>query len=289
MPERSSLRPTVIDLALDDDALRPACVGVLDSLSPTLALVNHGCEAKLRDLAAAMRRRIGGVGGSAVGDQPVAQQAHDIDGTLAPKAEDVRGCLRNVCMRVLGIALGDGALDATLAARGLEVHGRLCLREYPREREAADADASVPDIAAASHEGEPDGGPVPRLGAHCDNTLLTLLWADGPGLEVLDPSRANDWAPEAVLRYGLPTMGETSEMAELRHDQWAAIDLDWTRDPLLLTVGTAWLSNELVAAACPARCAVLHRVVVPPGRARHSLPFLVDLVPRVTESPPQSA
>ena len=197
----------------------------------------------------------------------MAQQAHDIDGTLAPKAEDVRGCLRNVCMRVLGIALGDGALDATLAARGLEVHGRLCLREYPREREAADADASVPDIAAASHEGEPDGGPVPRLGAHCDNTLLTLLWADGPGLEVLDPSRATDWAPEAVLRYGLPTMGETSEMTELRHDQWAAIDLDWTRDPL-----SSPSARALERARCgrrPARCAVLHRVVVPPGRARH--------------------
>ena len=43
---------------------------------------------------------------------------------------------------------------------------------------------------------------------HCDSTLLTLLWADAPGLQVLEPRRAEalGWRPQHVLGLGLPTM-----------------------------------------------------------------------------------
>ena len=50
-----------------------------------------------------MRSRID-AGGEA---SSVTQQAHDIDSALAPAADSLRGCLRAVCLRVLGIALAD--------------------------------------------------------------------------------------------------------------------------------------------------------------------------------------
>ena len=276
--EPSAVRPSTLDLSLSDEALRPACTSALSSLTPMLALVNHGCEAKLRDLAEAMRTTIanrqtneamqgrGGADGVAVDGVAVPlQQAHELDGHVAPAADALRACLRGVCMRVLAIALDDPALGATLAARKLDVQGRLCLRAYPCA--AGDGAEAAP------------AAPSQRLGAHCDSTLMTLLWADAPGLEVLDPVKAADWTPDAVMRYGLPTMGELSEPACLREDQWARVHLDWSADPLLLTVGTSWLRHELMQTA-PARCAVLHRVVLPDGtRGRHSLPFLADLVP----------
>ena len=273
------MRPPVLDLSLDDETLRPACVEGLDTMSPMFAIVNHGCESKLRDLAASMRTQI------AKGPTTTcAQRAHDIDGELAPVGQSVRECLRGVCLRVLGIVLGDRAVEASLADRGLDLQGRLCMREYPANPAAMAAAASSNGV---THDG--CRSQAPRLGAHCDNTLLTLLWSDGPGLEVLDPARADGWTRDQVLQYGLPTMGEVSEIAELRSDQWALVDLEWANHPLLLTIGSAWLSNELVSSVCPARCAVLHRVVLSPERARHSLPFLVDLVPLAATGEPGEA
>ena len=76
-------------------------------------------------------------------------------------------------------------------------------------------------------------------------------------------------------------MGDMENPTELREDQWATVDLPWSQNPLLFTVGTSWLTAELTS-ACPARCAVLHRVVLPTQRVRHSLPFLADLVSRST-------
>ena len=105
--QSTGMLPTVLDLSLDDDSLRPACVAGLDTISPTFAIVNHGCESKLRDLAASMCAQIAeGPATTSV------QQAHDIEGDLAPMGHSVRECLRGVCLRVLGIALGDRAVEA---------------------------------------------------------------------------------------------------------------------------------------------------------------------------------
>ena len=204
-----------------------------------LEIINHGCESKCRSLAAAVKKGIRHDDGSIP-----PQQAHELDNeALAPP---LKQCLRGVCLRVLRIVLNDPSLAQSLAAQNLDVQGRLCLREYP------------PAVSPAA--------PPQRLGAHCDSTLMTLLWADGPGLEVLDPIKAADWQPKDILLYGLPTMGAIGdEPAELRDDQWARVELDWSRDPLLLTIGTSWLTNELVSSRAPAKCAVLHRVVLPSG------------------------
>ena len=49
--------------------------------------------------------------------------------------------------------------------------------------------------------------------------------------------------------------------------------MPWSEGTLLLTVGLEWLQSD---ALLPMECAVLHRVVVPDGRERLSLPFLVN-------------
>ena len=276
---------------MSDSALRPTCLRALNSLTPMLSLVNHGCEKKLRALGEAMQAQV-------VGDdsKDYAQQAHDISGELAPAAAEVRDCLRSVCLRVLTIA--DASLAESLHERRLDLRGRLCLREYPKLADAPpqqspaaeSAPAPAPARAAAAEA-------APRLGAHCDSTLMTLLWADAPGLQVLEPERAAalGWRPQHVLGLGLPMMipladaedGEASsaEPPPLTDAQWAHVEHDWARDPLLLTVGASWLSSDLMRERCPARCAALHRVALPPGvQQRHSLPFLADLVPAEDET-----
>lgn len=259
-----ALHPPALDLSRPDAELRPICAAALQSLTPALEVLNHGCEQRLREMAAAAQHTIT----RDADGPPPPQQAHDLDGSLAPDAEALRGCLRRVGLRVLGLALGvdEPSLVASLGADELDLEGRLCIRAYAG---SVDAASSPPP-------------PTQRLGAHCDSVLLTLLWSDAPGLEVLDPVAASEWTPEAVLSYGLPTMGDASEPAMLRDDQWARIELDWAKQPLLFTVGTSWLRHPLTTARAPARCAALHRVCVPTTAAtpRHSLPFLADLVPR---------
>ena len=322
----TTLTPPELDLSRSDAELRPLCLTALSSLTPVLSLVNHGCEAKLRTLSLAMQQSIKQQqqqqqqqrATSSDGDElePYAQQAHEFaeHAALAPAATEVRSCLRAVCQRVLAIA--DPALDEPLLRQcGLDVQGRLCLREYPKLPSADEAGRSLPEAAErapaeapasarTSLQAPPPPPPPPRLGAHCDSTLMTLLWADAPGLQVLEPARAEalGWRPQHVLGLGLPMMAPLAadsddaggseedgaaapaEPPPLTDEQWAYVALDWARDPLLLTIGASWLTSDLVRERCPARCAALHRVVLPSGsHARHSLPFLADLVPREDE------
>eukprot|EP00965_Chrysotila_dentata_P133230 4406074-Pleurochrysis_carterae.AAC.1 len=46
---------------------------------------------------------------------------------------------------------------------------------------------------------------------------------------------------------------------------------------LLLSVGMEWLNCAPLMEALPVECAVLHRVAVPSGEERLSLPFLVNV------------
>jgi hypothetical protein len=179
------------------------------------------------------------------------QRACDLDGPLAPLAESAREELTNLTYRVLGILVGGD--PRTTAGLG-RLEGRLCLRAYPKQTEQ-----------------------TVRLGAHCDATLLTLLWSDAPGLEVMDDrTLAPDWEPSDVMSYGLPSMAGAPKM--LREEQWAQVDLPWEDGCLLLTVGTAWMGCAEQVQLPPARSAVLHRVVTLRGVERVSLPFLVDRV-----------
>jgi hypothetical protein len=286
----TTLSPPELDLARPDAELRPTCLSGLSSLSPCFSIVNHGCEAKLRALARAMQRRIERRDGARVQQQAHEFADHD---ELAPAAAEVRSCLRSICLRVLSIA--SAGMAEALRERELDVAGRLCLREYPKLPEEAAAPGSAPPQQPAEPPPAEEAPPPPRLGAHCDSTLMTLLWADAPGLQVLEPRRAEalGWRPQHVLGLGLPMMAPLADDADddgeggaaapdpppLKNEHWAYVEHDWARDPLLLTVGASWLSHELVRERCPARCAALHRVVLPPGvTQRHSLPYLADFV-----------
>lgn len=163
-PSERGIRPHILDLSRDDVELHDdATAALTQTLTPMIGLVNHGCEVLCRELADAMRKRIRADGGL----DGVRQQACELDGECAAAADDLRACLRGVCLRTLRIVLKDPNIETSLAARSLDVEGRLCLRAYPA-------------VADAGERSE-------RLGAHCDSTLLTLLWSDGPGLEVIQP------------------------------------------------------------------------------------------------------
>lgn len=240
MEPPTTITPVALDMRLPDESLRETGRAAMrDTLTPMLAVHHHGCSEQLAELATRARARHSLDDGSTLPPQ----SACDFDGPLEPLAEVARAKLTALCTRLLEILTGE--------APALE--GRLCMRTYPQ-------------------------GETPlRLGAHCDNTLFTLLWTDGPGLQVMHPERAREWTPQRVMAYGLPTLGDADEAVALREDQWATVELPWAEGPLLLTLGCAWLSSPL-AAALPVECAVLHRVVAPP-RDRHSIPFLVDLKP----------
>lgn len=283
-------RRTVVPLGVDmrqPGCLRDVCARALQgTISPMLVLYNHGCEEACADLAACAREHL-----LRRTDQTHLQRAHHLEGPCAVKADALRRCLLDkVCEPVLDACLAPKAQESVhgtareiLAQAGLELCGRLCLREYPHQ----------PSVTGV------------RIGAHLDSTLMTLLWADGPGLEVLSPLKlpfgqtshtasaaggegsAGPWTGKQVMSIGFP--GLDGICREVREDEWAAVMLSgeacWGPGPLLLTIGSDWLSFPPTAVGLPVESAVLHRVAVPVDYARDrlSLPFLVTLSPAVQE------
>ena len=74
----------------------------------------------------------------------------------------------------------------TLRCAGCAPQGRLKMRTYP-----CSGDGTATNLMAL---------PAHRLGAHCDATLLTLLWSDAPGLQVVDPSSLGpEWEPSHIM------------------------------------------------------------------------------------------
>ena len=238
-PRPRKIRPQVVDLRADsEEQIRCKCRAAIEgTLTPMLALRNHGCESVCADMAT--RARAHHNTASLAG----AQQACELDGPLASLAGVARAELMALTQRLLKILANDAELG--------QLEGRLCLRAYPAQHEE-----------------------TVRLGAHCDATLLTLLWSNAPGLQVMDPTTVPDWTPADVMGYGLPSM--TGVPKQLQESQWAEVDLPWADGCLLLTVGTAWISYPGTARLPAAQSAVLHRVVAHSGVERVSLPFLVD-------------
>jgi hypothetical protein len=293
-------RRTVVPLGVDlrqPGCLRDVCARALQgTVSPMLILYNHGCEEACADLAACAREYLKlGTGRT---DPTELQRAHSLKGPCAAKIDALRRCLLDeVCGPVLDACLASeahgsahgsahGMAKRILAQAGLELCGRLCLREYPCQPSATGA----------------------RIGAHLDSTLITLLWADGPGLEVLSPldvpsgqttcgreapshtadaaggeDSAGPWTGRQVMSTGFPSLDGICR--EVREEEWAAVTLpsqrSWGAGPLLLTIGSDWLGFPPTAEGLPVESAVLHRVVVPADYARDrlSLPFLVTLRP----------
>ena len=244
-------KPETLDMRLPDTELRERCVTALTgSLTPLLAVTHHGLEHACAALAARAAEAHGLPPASAP-DAP-AQTACSLDGDLATAADELKGSLLGLSKRLIGLLAGEAVdLDRELQAR-------LCLRAYA-----------------------PDMGEQPeRLGAHCDATLITLLWASAPGLQVLQPDLAQQagWTREHIMGFGVPSF--SAEATEPLPLHWATVDLPWNSGALLLTLGTGWAASE--QPRLPAHSAVLHRVVVdaaagpPAAEYRLSLPLLVD-------------
>ena len=140
MQPPSTITPVALDMRLPDESLRETGRAAMrDTLTPMLAVHHHGCSEQLAELAARARAHHSLDDGATLPPQ----SACDFDGPLEPLAEETRAKLTALCTRLLEILTGE--------APALE--GRLCMRTYPQ-------------------------GETPlRLGAHCDNTLFTLLWA----------------------------------------------------------------------------------------------------------------
>ena len=164
---RARIRPLEVDLREDSEAqIRRKCRAALEgTLTPMLALRNHGCESLCAEMAARARAHHQTAAIAAT------QQACELDGPLAPLADEARTELLALTYRLLGMMAMEGG-----AGQLGELEGRLCLRAYPKQETE-----------------------VVRLGAHCDATLLTLLWSDAPGLEVLDDRTVQGWTPRDVM------------------------------------------------------------------------------------------
>lgn len=218
--------------------------GALSSqLSPVLALEGHGLGARCAAVAAAAS-----AAHAYSGD---AQEAFTLEGVAG--AAELRDALAAVARRALARLAPDFP-----AAAPLDV--RLSLRRYPASSAAADAD--------------PGAQRRQRLGPHVDDTLCTLLWSTGPGLEVLAPADGSAWTGSDVARVGLPMMG--AEPKVITDDDWAVVD--WGADGLLFTPGHAWAGCSHTSSAVPLRSPTLHRVALPAnGEERLSLPLLVSL------------
>ena len=231
-------KPPVLDCSTTDVAAGDDVRAALAStLSPVVALEGHGLAARCAAVAAAASAAHGAGHGAR-------QEAFALDGVADAAAlkADLVALARRALAAVAPGFPADAALDA-----------RFSLRRYPATGDGRDA---------------------PRLGAHVDNTLCTLLWSTGPGLEVLAPRRDDAaWTAADVRSVGLPTMG--SEPKVVGDGDWAAVDA--RAGAVLFTPGEEWTRCAHTRAAAPLRSPTLHRVVLPGDETRLSLPLLVSL------------
>lgn len=140
--EPTTITPVALDMRLPDESLRETGRAAMrGTLTPMLAVHHHGCSEQLAELATRARAHHSLDDGTTLPPQ----SACDFDGPLEPLAEATRAKLTALCTRLLELLTGEAPA----------FEGRLCMRTYPQ------------------------GETQLRLGAHCDNTLFTLLWALG--------------------------------------------------------------------------------------------------------------
>lgn len=292
---RRTVQPVVLDMRLPDEQLRQTAADALrGTVSPMLAIAHHGCERQCEAMAHAARTHHH----VAIAHSSAPQHSCELSGPLEVDAASLRESLGKLSWRLVEI-LAPGARDE-MECRGETLEGSLCLRVYPPtdvQQGAREIDEDMIGLignqrgvtveARGRKRGEREETEV-RLGAHVDYTLLTLLWADAEGVEVLSPRGGEavspsgavspPWTAEQVMALGIPTTADADTLRAPSEDEWALVTLGWGEGVLLLTVGAAWLGSCL-AARSEAQCAVLHRVRLPCGasKPRHSLPFLVHV------------
>ena len=284
------VRPPVIDFrSLHEAATRVALRdAVSDTLSPMFALSHHGLEGEIKDLVSTL------IHGRGV-DVTQAGDAHEVPSCVSIEMESIlpssgverlhrrlSNVVETLLVALLGlntrrelVALlrrreignttgGSGTEESRLQM--LRIGGRESIRFYP-------------------HAG--DG----VLGAHVDMNMITLLWANGPGLEVVDP-RADGVDPAFIRQVGIPSTtiavddDGADPLEKLGEAGWRTVDACWERGDFLVTIGDEWFrtfidartaiplqvpnecasSPDIKATVPRVLCPVLHRV----NRSLHS-------------------
>jgi len=249
MQSESVANPVVLDLEHDDDdTLRHKAQEALSGPSGMFALRNYGFEQLVQQVRDATRTQNQLAEYSGNEKCISCELTDELSITLKHRC---KGVASRLCDTLFGPEFREG-LEKTQRT----IDGRQSMRYYPGNKGAAD-------------------GSITALGAHVDHTLFTMLWPDGPGLQVISTEEAAVQASSV----GLPTIGP-SMPAAVDEASWADVGDFWERGMLLVTVGQEWI--DLSAAngndgMRQAKRAALHRVVIP-NCERHSIPFLVRVV-----------
>jgi isopenicillin N synthase-like dioxygenase len=119
-----------------------------------------------------------------------------------------------------------------------------------------------------------------QLGAHLDANLFTVLWANGPGLQV--PSVEAGLTADDVRAIGLPSFCPAPPLPD---DKWADVGSFWKDDMLLVTIGEGWFHDDSPTMSMfpGVLCPVLHRVSAGTQvnrEHRFSIPYQVRILPK---------
>lgn len=131
---------------------------------------------------------------------------------------------------------------------------RLSVRSYPRDSERR------------------------MLGAHCDANEITILWANGPGLQV--PDSDQDLSTGDIKAIGIPSLSGPQRFCE----KWCDVGSDNTM--FIVSIGAGFFDRQLwqqsdgefLQPGDFAECALLHRVFIPDNEQdRYSVPYLMRI------------
>jgi hypothetical protein len=320
-----SLTPALIDFSKDSEEsmrekIKAACSG---SLSPCFVVANHGLEPLIDRVINMALNPTGGDSNCHSTDGASSTKSPPLAPPLAPPpapcttceiadtsaGQALREALREkVVGRLVDTLTGGPEYRRGLADAGKVLDGRVSVRCYDRK-------AAVVAGGGTSLESSIDDPDVlntadsSALGPHCDGNVLTVLFANGPGLQI--PGPESDLTPAKISAVGMPSIGPVETDNERKSNvSWVDVGGFWkTRGDasssvcdlnggsaaggssgpaggLLVTFGHGWMQDTNAAplrAALPEiRCPVLHRVrhlkasdELPACGIRMSIPYLV--------------
>jgi len=250
----SVISPVVVDLLIhDEEEIRSLVKEGLSGPSPMFAIKNYGFESLIKEV------RQTTMGAKHFKAETETSEERCISCELQDELSlKLKKRSKALVTRLSDTLFGPEFRD-DLKKKGETLDGRQSMRYYAGEKELSQTPGET------------------ALGPHVDATLFTMLWSDGPGLQVLNSS---DAAKTDVTQFGVPSIGPSACGIELKEEDWSDVGLFWEEDLLLVTVGQEWIDlgkmhhNGLLSEA---KCAALHRVRLPPG-PRCSFPFLVRVV-----------
>jgi hypothetical protein len=175
---------------------------------------------------------------------------------------ELKRCLLGVASNVLRLMLDDSVEDR-LREESKRMDANFSMRFYPKAGSGS-------------------------LGAHVDGNVMTILWTDGPGLQV--PRDRAGITGEDIRNAGLPSLANVPNPRLFEDDMWVDVPhAGPSEDTLLVSYGNGWFQEKIVSDLFPGtvESPLFHRVkktVVSTSNGstvlhldRHSLPLLVRI------------